>query len=117
MSILARIRNLSLSQAPWNSCLITARSYAGKSHQRDPDSTTEEKGKRDTKPYRSSDTVSGTTEQVEKKDSAFDSSTVDPKQEMHEMEKESSPGESPLQWSGANEEASKQHKGKKQPVG
>lgn len=68
------------------------------------------KGRKATKPYNERQSTSGTIDEIKDKDTAFDPSTVDPKDEIERMKREDPNDESPIEWSGANEKTSPQNK-------
>lgn len=91
--------------------LITTSSTRAVPKKGDEGSVTKElKGKDAGKPYNEPASTSATTDEIKDKDTSFDPKTVDPKEEMKEMAKETDTKESPLDWSPANEDVSPQHK-------
>ncbi|ORZ01288.1 hypothetical protein BCR43DRAFT_512181 [Syncephalastrum racemosum] len=91
--------------------LITTSATRAMPKKDDEGSVTKElKGKDAGKPYNEPASTSATTDEIKEKDTSFDPSTVDPKEEMKEMAEETDTKESPLDWSAANEDVSPQHK-------
>lgn len=77
-------------------------------------SVTEElTGKKAWKPYNERVSASATVDEVTSHKTAFDPKTVEPHEEMQKMKDEDEQHESPLECSGANEQASPQSPSKK----
>ncbi|KAI9488413.1 hypothetical protein BDB00DRAFT_877476 [Zychaea mexicana] len=90
---------------------FTSSKGQGRGQEEEGSVTEDIKGKKATKPYNeTTQATSASTDEIKETDTAFDPSTVDPKNEMKEMSKETEDKKSPLDWSGANERASPQTK-------
>ncbi|KAI8390960.1 uncharacterized protein BYT42DRAFT_641514 [Radiomyces spectabilis] len=68
------------------------------------------KGQKPQMPYNERQSASGTVSEITDKDTSFDPHNVDPKEEIREMKEETPDHQSPIEWSGANENVSPQTK-------